>query len=91
MTITDGAYRHLILAVTDFSRGELHALASQLGDEHAPSDALVDDLRRTLAGHTQVGRSIPLSSIVLDAIPRDPDTTRIAQPLLTWIRQNPAA
>lgn len=91
MTLTDGAYRHLILAVTDFSRCELHALASQHRDDHAPSEALVDDLRRTLAGHTQVGRSIPLPTIVLGAIPRDPETTRIAQPLLTWIRLHLAA
>jgi hypothetical protein len=91
MTHTDGAYRHLILAVTDFSRGELRALASQHGDDHPPSEALVDDLRRTLAGHTQIGRSIPLTTVLLGAIPRDPETTRIARPLLTWMRQNPAA
>ena len=91
MTHTDGAYRHLIFAVTDFSRCELHALASKHADDQAPSEALVDDLRRTLSGHTQVGRSIPLSTIVLGAIPRDPDTTRIAEPLLTWIRQHLAA
>ena len=91
MTHTDGAYRHLIFAVTDFSRCELHALASKHADGRAPSEALVDDLRRTLSGHTQVGRSIPLSTVVLGAVPHDPETTRIAAPLLRWIRQNPAA
>jgi len=90
MTYDDGAYRHLILAVTDFSRGELHALAWEDGDR-APSEALVDDLRRTLAGHTQIGRSVPLAHVVSGPIPRDVETTRIADPLLSWIRANPAA
>jgi len=91
MTQTDVHYRHLILAVTEFSRGELHALASQSGANPAPSEALVEDLRRTLAGHTQIGRSVALESVVVGPVPRDRETTRIAQPLLAWIRDNPAA
>lgn len=90
MTHTDCEYHRLILAVTDYSRGELHALAHQDGDGYAPSEALVEDLRQTLAGHTQVGRSVPLTDIVLGPIPRD-SATRIADPLLEWIRENPAA
>jgi len=91
MTDDHGAYRHLILAVTDFSRGELHALASEEETHRAPSEALIDDLRRTLAGHTQIGRSLPLASVVHGPIPCDPGTTRIADSLLEWIRSNPAA
>jgi len=87
----DGAYRHLVLAVTDFSRGELHALAGASQPRPAPSEALVDDLCRTLAGHTQIGRSLPLASVVLGPIPQDPDATRIDDTLLTWIRSNCAA
>ena len=87
----DGTYRHLILAVTDYSRGELQELAVEAEPRPAPSDALVDDLCRTLAGHTQIGRLLPLTGVVLGPIPRDPDATRIDDTLLSWIRTNCAA
>jgi hypothetical protein len=87
----DGAYRHLILAVTDFSREELHSLAGAPGPRPAPSEALIDDLCRTLAGHTQIGRSLRLTSVVRGPIPLDPDATRIDDTLLSWIRYNCAA
>jgi hypothetical protein len=91
MTRIEGAYNHLILAVTDFSRGELRSLATQPVDARVPSEALIDDLSRTLAGHTQIGRTIPLSEVVTGPIPRDATTTRICDPLLTWIRTSSAA
>jgi hypothetical protein len=91
MTRTDHAYRHLMLAVTDESRDELHALALADEDDRVPSAELVDDLRQTLAGHTEVGRSLRLTSIVLGPIPRDPAGTTIAAPLMSWLRDNPCA
>jgi hypothetical protein len=91
MTTLEGSYRHLVLAVTDFSRGELRALAAHSEADTPPSDALVEDLCRTLAGHTQIGRTIRLTAVVLGPIPRDGGSTRIAESLLRWIRENPAA
>lgn len=82
-------YNRLFLALTDRSRDELGTLASTDAFAPRPSQALVDDLSKVLAGHTQVGRWVPLSEIVVGQPERDASGARISDPLLDRVRENP--
>jgi hypothetical protein len=87
MTTQVRDYDPLILAIAEGCRTDLVSLASDPDEPGAPSEALVDELTRLLAGHTRVGRLFPLHTIVLGPIPRDPARTRIAAPLLDRVRE----
>jgi hypothetical protein len=91
MTQTEQVSHHLVHAVTAHSRRELVVLAHDDALAGLPSDALVDDLSRTLAGHTQIGRCLPLRHVVHGPLPRDPAGTTTSHELPSWIRDHDAA